>query len=57
MPDGEHSVLDSSIIMYGSNMGNSNQHDHYLLPTALFGGRIRQPASSRPSTRPWPMCT
>ena len=41
MPDGEHSVLDNSIILYGSNMGNSNQHDHYLLPTALFGGRIK----------------
>ncbi len=41
MPDGEHSVLDNAIVMYGSNMGNSNAHDHYLLPTALFGGRIK----------------
>lgn len=41
MPDGEHSVLDNAIVTYGSNMGNSNAHDHYLLPTALFGGRIK----------------
>ncbi len=41
MQDGEKSVLDNSIITYGSNMGNSNQHNHYLLPTALFGGRIK----------------
>ena len=38
MPDGEHSVLDNSIIMYGSNMSNSNQHNHYPLPTSVFGG-------------------
>ena len=38
MPDGEHSVLDNAIIMYGSNMSNSNQHNHDPLPTALFGG-------------------
>ena len=38
MPDGEHSVLDNSIILYGSNMSNSNQHNHYPLPTSVFGG-------------------
>jgi len=38
MPDGEHSVLDNSIIMYGSNMSNSNQHNHNPLPTSVFGG-------------------
>ena len=38
MPDGEHSVLDNSIILYGSNMSNSNQHNHNPLPTSVFGG-------------------
>jgi hypothetical protein len=38
MPDGEHSVLDNSIIMFGSNMSNSNAHNHNPLPIALFGG-------------------
>jgi hypothetical protein len=36
--DGEHSVLDNAIILYGSNMSNSNKHDHYPLPAAVFGG-------------------
>jgi hypothetical protein len=31
-------MLDHSLIMYGSNMSNSNAHDHYPLPTALVGG-------------------
>ena len=38
MPDGEKSVLDNSLILYGSNMGNSNAHDHYPLPASLWGG-------------------
>jgi hypothetical protein len=38
MPDGDGTMLDHSLIMYGSNMSNSNAHDHYPLPTALVGG-------------------
>jgi hypothetical protein len=38
MPDGEGSMLDHSLILYGSNMGNSNRHDHSELPLALVGG-------------------
>ena len=38
MPDGERSVLDNSIIMYGSNMSDSNLHNHYNLPISLWGG-------------------
>jgi hypothetical protein len=38
MPDGDGSMLDHSLIMYGSNMSNSNAHNHYPLPTALVGG-------------------
>jgi hypothetical protein len=38
MPDGDGTMLDHSIILYGSNMSNSNAHDHYPLPTALVGG-------------------
>jgi hypothetical protein len=37
-PDGESSLLDQSLIVYGSNMANSNAHDHYPLPSALIGG-------------------
>jgi hypothetical protein len=37
-PDGDGSILDHSIILYGSNMSNSNAHDQYPLPTLLVGG-------------------
>ncbi|MEY4641818.1 MAG: hypothetical protein RLZZ227_1812 [Pseudomonadota bacterium] len=37
-PDGDGSVLDHSLFLYGSNMGNSNQHDNYPLPEILVGG-------------------
>ena len=38
MPDGDGTMLDHSLILYGSNMSNSNVHNHYPLPTALVGG-------------------
>ena len=37
-PDGEGSLLDNSLLLYGSNMSNSNAHDHYPLPNVLVGG-------------------
>jgi hypothetical protein len=37
-PDGDGSLLDHSLILYGSNMGNSNQHLHYDVPHILVGG-------------------
>jgi hypothetical protein len=37
-PDGEGSLLDHSLLMYGSGMSNSNQHDHAPLPIVLVGG-------------------
>jgi hypothetical protein len=42
--DGDGTLLDHSVILYGSNMGNSDLHDHNLLPTALLGhgyGKIK----------------
>ena len=37
-PDGDGTLLDHSLFLYGSNMGNSNQHDNYPLPVVLVGG-------------------
>jgi hypothetical protein len=37
-PDGDGSLLDHSLILYGSNMSNSNAHDHYPLPNLVVGG-------------------
>jgi len=37
-PDGEGTLLDNSMLLYGSNMGNSNVHGNYPLPNILVGG-------------------
>ncbi|HEU4620071.1 MAG TPA: DUF1552 domain-containing protein [Gammaproteobacteria bacterium] len=37
-PDGEGSLLDHAILVFGSNMSNSNAHDHFPLPSAIIGG-------------------
>jgi hypothetical protein len=37
-PDGDGSLLDHSMLMYGSNMSNSDRHNNYPLPILLVGG-------------------
>ena len=37
-PDGDGTLLDHSLILYGTNMGNSNQHQHYDVCHILVGG-------------------
>lgn len=37
-PDGQGSLLDHSIFMYGSNMSNSDMHNNYPEPNILVGG-------------------
>jgi hypothetical protein len=37
-PDGDGSLLDHSLFMYGSNMSNSDRHNSYPLPLMLVGG-------------------
>jgi hypothetical protein len=37
-PDGDGSLLDHAVLLYGSNMSNSNAHDHFPLPNLLVGG-------------------
>jgi len=42
--DGDGTLLDHSLVLYGSNMGNSNQHVHYDVPHVLVGslnGRVK----------------
>jgi hypothetical protein len=43
-PDGDGSLLDHSLILFGSNMSNSDVHNNNPLPAAIFGkayGRIK----------------
>jgi hypothetical protein len=37
-PDGDGSLLDSTLLLYGSGIGNPNIHDHTNLPTLVAGG-------------------
>ena len=37
MPDGDGTLLDHTLLLYGSNMSNSNAHDHYPLPNIVVG--------------------
>jgi uncharacterized protein DUF1552 len=46
-PDGDGSLLDHSLILYGSNMGDSNQHLHYDVPHILIGGASGQIKGNR----------
>jgi hypothetical protein len=36
--DGDGTLLDHSMVLYGTNMGNPNQHLHYDAPHVLIGG-------------------
>jgi hypothetical protein len=38
LPDGDGSLLDHSMFLYGSNMSNSDRHNNYPLPNILVGG-------------------
>lgn len=43
-PDGDGNMLQNSMLLFGSNMSNSNAHNQFPLPTAILGrgaGRIR----------------
>ena len=43
-PDGDGSLLDHSLVLYGSPMGNSNTHNHRRVPLFLAGhagGRVK----------------
>jgi len=41
-PDGEGSLLDNSVVLYGSGISDGNQHDHDPLPIVLAGGAAGQ---------------
>lgn len=58
IPDGEGSLLDNSMILYGSGMSDGNSHNHDPLPVILAGGasgrlegnrHIRNPDKTRMS--------
>jgi hypothetical protein len=38
IPEGDGTLLDHSLLLYGTNMGNSNQHQHFDVPHIIVGG-------------------
>jgi hypothetical protein len=53
-PDGDGSLLDHSLIMYGSAMGNGNVHDRTKLPIMLAGGAAGRVKGGRHIATPDP---
>jgi Protein of unknown function (DUF1552) len=51
-PDGDGTLLDHSLILYGTNMGNSNQHLHFDVPHLLVGGAGKQLKGGRHLSNP-----
>jgi len=41
-PDGDGSLLDHTLILWASNMGDSNLHSHKAVPNMLIGGAMGQ---------------
>ncbi len=42
-PDGDGTLLDHTVTLYGSGMGNPNVHDHVNLPIIVAGGGVGAP--------------
>jgi hypothetical protein len=38
LPDGDGNMLDHGLFVYGSNMSNSDRHNHNPLPMTIIGG-------------------
>ncbi|HEU4620488.1 MAG TPA: DUF1552 domain-containing protein [Gammaproteobacteria bacterium] len=45
--DGDGTLLDHSLLLYGSNMGNPNQHLHYDVPHVILGSNYGRMAGGR----------
>ena len=56
--EGERSLLDSSLVLYGSGLGDGNRHNHHDLPILLFGkgGGAVVPGAHRRFERRTPLC-
>ena len=41
IPDGDGTLLDHAVIMYGSGMSDGNVHSNFNIPVVVVGGRTR----------------
>jgi hypothetical protein len=54
IPDGEGTLLDNAMFMYGSNMSNSDRHNGHPLPMILVGGGAGKVSGGRHIELPEP---
>ena len=47
IPDGDGTLLDHCVVLYGSGMSDGNIHNNYNIPVVLVGGRDRQIQGNR----------
>src|SRR5215510_5927153 len=47
IPDGEGTLLDHSVVLYGSGMSDGNTHNNYNVPVVVVGGRDQQLKGNR----------
>jgi len=50
-PDGDGSLLDHSLVMYGSGMGNGDKHDQNMVPIVLAGEPYLAPSARTKSAQ------
>jgi hypothetical protein len=46
-PDGDGTLLDHSVVLYGSGMSDGNTHNNYNVPVLMVGGRDQQIKGNR----------
>lgn len=51
-PDGDGTLLDQSLILYGASMSNPNLHAHFDLPLALVGAPASRPGAGKHTVQP-----
>jgi uncharacterized protein DUF1552 len=47
IPDGDGTLLDHAIVLYGSGMSDGNTHNNYNVPVVVVGGRDQQMRGNR----------
>lgn len=47
IPDGDGTLLDHSIVLYGSGMSDGNTHNNFSVPVLVVGGRDQQMKGNR----------
>jgi hypothetical protein len=52
IPDGDGTLLDHSIVLYGSGMSDGNTHNNYNVPVVVVGGRDLKLKGNRHLTYP-----